>query len=1264
MKRIFFFLECAALLGLASAMAWGQATTSLRGTVRDPSGAIIPAARVTINNPNTGYTRTVMSGPDGVYEFLQILPGHYQIKVSKDGFKDFVRTGIELLVSSAATLNVTLQVGSTTQTVTITGTAPLLNTSNATLGNGFNENQVKQLPIESRNVVDLLSIQPGVTYLGDRPDFDVNEDTRSGAVNGTRSDQSNVTLDGIDVNDYNAGFAFTSVLEMTPDSLEEFKLTTTDSGANQGHSAGAEVSLVTKSGTNQFHGVLYEYNRDTALAANDYFIKLSQLQQGQPDQAPKLIRNIFGGTFGGPIKKDRAFFFVSYDQRDDEEGESTVREIPSATLRQGIVQYPNVNGGVTMLSPAQITAMDPLGIGPSKAMMKYFQTYPMPNDTSVGDGYNFSGYRFASNVDSYYHTGVARLDLRLNSSGTQNLFWRGNWMDDNVPYLQFLPDAGPEYTNPTHSNGFGVGWIANLGPTIVNSAHFGLTRESVATIGDINEPYIEVRNLDQGGFYYSHGFTMPVYDTGDDLTWAKGTHTLEFGGDWLFIHNPRTSSENSWSYALMNASWLNPSGIANTGTYFDPAVNGYPAVAQGFDNSYDYPLIGLLGMVTEVNAIYNYTKTGAVLSQGTPITRDFDAQQYALYGQDSWRLRPDLTLNFGLRYEISPAPYEANGLQVAPNVNMTQWFNNRAKEMLTSQPSFDDQLLQFKLAGPANNGPGFYATDYGNWAPRFSFAYSPRPTSGFLEHVFGAGGKTAIRGGFGIAYYHFGEEMLNTFDQNGSFGLASQIDNPAGVQTENCAPRVTSLNVIPVNGCGGAIYVPAPPGGFPATPPTNLNDGGFSISWGMDNTMPTPYVYQVNFTIERELAHDWVLQSSYVGDFGHRLPSQEDLAQPLNFVDPQSKTSYYAAASRLSELGDQGVTVAQITPQMVGKTANYWGDIFPSIAGFNNPNGVCGSTVPNCTPLQAVYDVWLSYLHNESSALQVLDLPGYACTNGCSRFGPYTFYNQQYSSLYAWRNVGYSNFNALEATLRKRFSQHLQADFNWTWSRSMDISSDAERIIPYGGFDGQITNAWDPYQLYGPSDYNLTNQINSDWVWELPFGRGRFLAGQAHGIEEALIGGWQGAGIFRWTTGFPYIVDNGAEYPTDFQLEGLATQVGPLPKSGVYKFPDGAVSIFQNPTAAFNSWNFTLPGFSGTRNVGNGGGFFGLDLSLAKRWTMPWSEKQSLQFRIEGFNITNTPSFDVHNNSNNEIDEESSFGRYTNLLTNPREFQLALRYEF
>jgi hypothetical protein len=217
-----------------------------------------------------------------------------------------------LLVNNPATLNVTLEIGTTVQTVEVSAQSQTLNTTDASLGIAFNENQVKELPLEGRNVPDLLTLQAGVVYIGNNPSIDTNVDTRSGAVNGARSDQSNVTLDGISVNN-RAGNAFTSVLPVTLDSVQEFRVTTSNYNADQGGTGGAQVALVTKSGTNQFHGSAYEYLRNTYTSANDYFNKQAQLTSGEPNVAPKLNRNIFGGSIGGPIKKDRLFFFANYE---------------------------------------------------------------------------------------------------------------------------------------------------------------------------------------------------------------------------------------------------------------------------------------------------------------------------------------------------------------------------------------------------------------------------------------------------------------------------------------------------------------------------------------------------------------------------------------------------------------------------------------------------------------------------------------------------------------------------------------------------------------------------------------------------------------------------------------------------------------------------------------------------------------------------------------------------------------------------------------
>ena len=291
-------------------LAAQSGTTSLRGTVTDPSSAPrCRRANVTLSNAERGFSRSVHSGDSGEYEFLQLQPGKYQLTVEMSGFRKAEKKEIQLLVDTPSSLNVKMEVGTATEVVEVTADAAVINTSDATLGNAFNETQMKTLPLEGRNVPDLLSLQNGVAYTGNRPDINKDSDTRSGAVNGARSDQSNVTLDGVDVNDQINGYAFTSVLPVTLDSVQEFRVTTTNYGADQGRSSGAEVSLVTKGGTNNFHGSVYEYLRNTYTSANDFFVKSAQVASGQPNQPPKLNRNVFRRV-GGRTNHERPPVFL------------------------------------------------------------------------------------------------------------------------------------------------------------------------------------------------------------------------------------------------------------------------------------------------------------------------------------------------------------------------------------------------------------------------------------------------------------------------------------------------------------------------------------------------------------------------------------------------------------------------------------------------------------------------------------------------------------------------------------------------------------------------------------------------------------------------------------------------------------------------------------------------------------------------------------------------------------------------------------------
>src|SRR5712692_17773 len=457
MKRVKQPILLSIALGMVmSSVAFSQiSSTSLQGTATDPSGSAVSGASVELSNNESKLERTMVSGMQGEYRFFALPPGTYTLTVTAKGFSRYQQTDLQLLVNTPATANVRLKVGGTSENVTVMGEAPVLNEVDASLGNSFDQTQVREIPIEGRNVAELLSLQAGVAYTGNRQDIDKDQDTRNGSVNGARSDQSNITLDGVDVNDQVAGYAFTSVLPTTLDSVQEFRVTTANYNADQGTGSGAQVALITKSGTNSFHGSLYEYHRNTLTSANDYFVKQAELNSGQPNVPDKLIRNIFGVSVGGPIRKDRLFFFANYEGTRQREEQSTVRTIPTPTLCQGVIRYQNVNGGFTTLTPTDLSNLDPLHFGINPAVLdltnhtgyfdKTFCTGQFrTNDNSVGDGFNYSGFRFRAPVSLDNNAFIARLDYHLTANGKHTLFWRGALQNLNNPQAPFLPGAPPE----------------------------------------------------------------------------------------------------------------------------------------------------------------------------------------------------------------------------------------------------------------------------------------------------------------------------------------------------------------------------------------------------------------------------------------------------------------------------------------------------------------------------------------------------------------------------------------------------------------------------------------------------------------------------------------------------------------------------------------------------------------------------------------------------------------------------------------------------
>ncbi|MBV8631997.1 MAG: TonB-dependent receptor, partial [Silvibacterium sp.] len=671
-----------------------SATTSLRGVIKDVSGAVIPGAKVAITDNSTGRTLTATSGGSGEYVFQQIPPATYQITVSARGFANQTKTA-ELLVSQPATIDFTVSVQATQEIVNVSAEAQTLNTTDASLGDSMNNALIQSLPSEGRNIPDLLALQPGVLYLGSDSGRPVNptlaNDPRSGAVNGGRSDQGNITVDGIDDNDQVNGYAFTGVLRETQDSIEEFRVTTGLAGADQGRSSGAQVNMVTKSGTNKFHGAAYWYNRPTLTVANDWFNKEAQLSSGLPNVPPKLIRNNYGVDASGPILKDKLFFFANYEALRQAENQIVSRTAPTASYQQGIISYQAADGSTATLSPTQVTTLDqpcrangvcPWGPGPNPNVLAYIQQYPAANGTGLGDGgYNYGSFTFSSPAPLRLNTTIARLDFMPDQK--QHVFVRGNLQKDTTDGVEQFPGQGPSYVIEDNSKGIVAGYTVTFSPTLVNDLRYGYVRQGYGNSGVGSGVYTDFRFFDTLTAETRNTiYTVPVNNIVDNLSWTKGRHTLQFGANWRLVHQNRGTNDNSYDSATSNPYWLGGSPPL-------PDSIGQPPVNSGFTNSYVIAYANLVGTIPQITAQQNYAvsnaTTGTLLQQGAFINRNFKANEFEWYVQDSWRVLPNLTLNLGLRWTYLQTPWEIHGQQVAPTIDTHTWYLQREAAALQGQ---------------------------------------------------------------------------------------------------------------------------------------------------------------------------------------------------------------------------------------------------------------------------------------------------------------------------------------------------------------------------------------------------------------------------------------------------------------------------------------------------------------------------------------------------------------------------------------------------
>ena len=1268
MKRAAKLLCCIfAMFVLTSlSVCYGQDVSGMTGEVTDTTGAALTGATVTLKNGATGVQYTATTNSQGVYRFSEIPPGDgYTATFTASGFTAVNVDSIYLTVANIRTQNATLKVGSQGQVVEVTasGSEVTIDTTSASIGNTFDVQKLNNLPVQQRNdPIALFTMQPGVT------------DT--GSVTGARVDQNNVTVDGLDVNDFATGGAqqnnsgpgistgFTIVGHAPVDSVEEFRGTVGGLGATAGPASGGQFQLVTKSGTNQFHGNINEYHRDPSLVANSWF------SNNANPIVPRnhLIQNQFGGNVGGPVLKNKLFFFFDFNDSRIISSELVQRTVPLDNLRNGNLGYINSAGGTSYLTPAQVQALDPAGIGTSQTWLAGFTArYPHSNNTVTGDGVNSGGYSFNAPDDDFETNYVARMDYNLTPS--MNLWGRFTIARENSVQN---PNAfaGDPATNPfidrTYSFVIGHNWV--IGSNKTNRVFIGETVQKNSFPNSYNPTGSTFFTFSDGtgpalasSLYLNpnaQARRVPIPIIGDDFSWTKGSHTWQFGGTFKDIKAHNTN------VADYNTAEIGPGGFTLSlcgpapGDCGGPANNPNPSLrpadinTSGTEAAYDYDqaFTFLLGRIAEVSSDFNYNAQGNVLPQLTGDQRYYKYYQTQVYAADTWKVTRNLTLSYGVNYQNFSVPYETRGLETTINTNFDSYFDARINQSKAGQTGATAvPLISYILGGKANNGPPLYQPENHLFAPRFGFAFNPSWDQ-----------KTVFNGSVGIVYDRTIINAVQFIQDQDSYLFQQTLPTSLGISGDpynsiKTGPRLDSKN--------GISTVPITP---PATPKPPyqpfVQDGvpyglsiGSAFNATIDPKLKTPYSIAFNAGMQHAFAGDMVMKMSYAGRLGRRLMAQTDANQVLDFPDPVSGQTLGQAFANVTQQLRNGATAATVVPQP-------W---FENVIGANGPQDPGTSY----TAFMVANVTGLVYRGDFGDVVQFLSDTGAPLNVGsAAQFSENTFYG----------NRGFSSYNALLLTVSKNFSHGLNFDFNYTFGHSIDNTSNfanSQGDTGIGGV-GLVCDAVRPRTCRANSDFDLNQIITADAVYQLPFGRGKAFVNSPSTWLNEIIGGWSLSGVTSWHTGQAWGTNSDAfvaSYSND--APGILVGQRSAVATKLQKPASGGVNIFANNKLAASSYVGPIGFEIGERNGLRGPRFFNADLGLGKAFPL-YGDRVKANFRADAFNALNHPNFQTPaSNAYNGLDQQditsSQFGNisYTvvpsgNLNNGARVLQLSLRVDF
>jgi hypothetical protein len=1276
------------------------------GTVTDASGAVVPGVGVDLTNVATGITVHQTTNAKGQYLFPEVAAGAYTLTFKADRFRTATLQNVTVEINKSFTGNMQMQLGSVSQTVEVRASAQAeLQTTDAQVGDVIAGQELEHLPTLTRNAIELIQLQPVTTPgAGDS----------GGTVAGSRSDQNAITLDGIDISDSIIGGQGDPAIQGQPASIEnvqEFRTGVTNSNVTFGRAPGGQTALVSRSGTNAYHGDAYWYTQNSEFNANTW----DNNRSGIPE--PSLKDNRAGVSVGGPIIKNKTFFFANYEIHRFPNDVDFTDIVPTPPLKAGVLQFPDATGTVRQYNLATSTACgstggqpcDPRGLGISPTVRALWNLLPTGHNTSAGDGLNTIGF---SDVVSE-PTKDDDVSFRLDHNFTDKIHFFGRYFYDrdieplpqldiengNAMALGSAPDrndaavGGLDYQITSNiTNEFRFAWIRSRADVIGDSGESSATAlalpgttSSVTGLFVALQPSISYLNLpiDNTQISRTQLLNGTTKEFVDNFFWTKGSHTIIAGTDTRFL--PFLLSHTDHNIATTSPTALLDNSGA-TGTITIPAATTPPTCGGAVTTNcllpadvaeWDSLYAGTLGIVNNVNLVGARNGNLQPYPLLTNINSNTTEAAYDFYVQDTWRTTRSLTLTYGLAYGWQTPATETNGLQslLANNENNNSVIEAQdyvnAKASAAEQGNAYDPTLSFVPIRDSGRST-LYNTDWNDWAPRVSAAWNPSFDSGALGRIFGPG-KTVIRGGFGIAY-----DRTNI--------VSNVLSSLLGVGFSDV------FETSPLCNASGT-----PGGGCPASPVAGVNPGLNSFRIGQDGIIPLPTVtaltspivpadynlftnpagagaepeavgvdpnykigrnYMLDLTIQRELPANFLLETGYIGRLGRDLPSAIDLdAAPYFVKDPSSGQTFAQAFDNIGCIlrGDAGQKIAPSFTCPNGTATN-----LPAQPFFENQLAGLGAVVGTATSTQALADLIGSNITNADAFTTFLVMNSFR-TSGFSTSGVLPSYNnlQVYGVDLLETGQGISNYNAWFVTLHRRASNGLQFSINYTLSESLDEQGQVQNNA------ARFSTPFNQDLQYGPSIFNHPNVFNAIYDYELPFGTGhRFVSDS--GVVNRIIGGWYTAGIFTASSGSPIYATQGANYGSDLSA-GEAGSVADIPtapiSSGVNHDVIGSdgigtdgnpanggsgINLFANPQQVFDSLRAPLLSVDGRTGEAHPIYGFGFwNMDMRVGKVTPIAETVKMELSVDAFNLFNNVNFADPTNSGGAVDLD---------MTNPAAF--------